>query len=217
MISRLTTISLVFALVCIAAFACVEEPQEPQTETPQELIQEEADLTLVSCDPESQSGCERGEACLEVASDRMNEPATYVCATNRCNSARDCSAGYVCRANHCLAVDRDLEENGGGNIDLAIASDVLLQRTARAGVYNISVGVGSLNHSRFENLWFTINLVNGRDVLAAARRPAPVQRDRSISRVTFENIALEDGTFISIDHSNLVDETNENNNKVRVP
>jgi hypothetical protein len=61
---------------------------------------ESQSLAVAECDVASGRGCEDGESCLAVG--RIG-----VCATNRCTSSRECRDGYVCRADHCLRVERE--------------------------------------------------------------------------------------------------------------
>lgn len=58
----------------------------------------------IECNPRTERGCDRGDSCLGVDVGRETK---YVCAANRCLDQRDCRAGYACRVNHCIALERE--------------------------------------------------------------------------------------------------------------
>lgn len=61
-------------------------------------------LQAVSCNPRDGAGCDRTESCLTVLGGTRGEQS--VCSASRCNSPRDCRAGYACRLSHCIALER---------------------------------------------------------------------------------------------------------------
>ncbi len=90
--------------IALLSMACAGEMTEAEHAT--ETAEAVSELSIVECSPRDPASCERGESCLGVGAG----PDLYVCATDRCRSSRECDDGYVCRANHCLRVERDANE-----------------------------------------------------------------------------------------------------------
>ncbi len=106
--ATLTLRSSLLILASAGLFACNAGPELDLSET--ESLS--SDLSVVECRPNDPASCDRGEGCLGVGSDpRTGEPTLHVCAADRCTSTRECREGYVCRANHCLRVERDRPED----------------------------------------------------------------------------------------------------------
>ena len=66
------------------------------------------DLHAVSCNPRDGAGCDRAESCLTVLGGTRGEQS--VCSASRCTGPRDCRAGYACRLQHCIALERSRPE-----------------------------------------------------------------------------------------------------------
>lgn len=84
---------------------CAAEPLDEST--PDEQAESSADalstVSAVECNPRADR-CDRGEVCAGLS---VGRDVKYVCVSGRCDSQRDCGAGYACRLDHCVALERD--------------------------------------------------------------------------------------------------------------
>jgi hypothetical protein len=95
---KVFSIAMILSLASVVSACAVESAEvEPAVDSTEDAY------TVQTCNGRP-ADCDRGDVCMPV-SDRVS-----VCTSgDRCLDARDCRAGYVCRANHCLAIDRSRE------------------------------------------------------------------------------------------------------------
>ena len=72
-----------------------------------ELAEVQSELSAVECRPGNAEACDRGDSCLTLSLSESSRESITVCANQRCLSSRECGDGYVCRLDHCIAVERD--------------------------------------------------------------------------------------------------------------